>query len=191
MIALAASILWLRNAGGGDVAAVFLAGGHVSGVLSSKGQLMLVVTNATLDDRRAWTVVTARLPDDQVDYLRERLLDETRSGFRRRSPMGWHWESAGFSFAAKNRDSFDVPGVWHRVVGVPFWLIIALAIVSPARSVHRLRVRRRRAARGLCVNCGYNVRHSTGERCPECGILCGVRRANIAEGGGEVHESKA
>jgi hypothetical protein len=180
-IAVAAAILWLRNAGGGDAAVLFLAEGHVSGVLSSKGQLMLVLTNASLDDRRDWTVVTARLPDDQVEDLRLQLLDETRSGFRRRSPMGWHWEMAGFSLAAKNRDSFDLPGVWHRVIGVPYWLLVALPLVSPALALFRRRLRRRRAARGLCVNCGYNVRHSASDRCPECGSAIPISPANTAQ----------
>ncbi len=61
------------------------------------------------------------------------------------------------------------PGHWTYVsVTCPHWFVfVALSpgVMLPLVPVIR---RRRRARRGLCVNCGYNLRASP-VRCPECG----------------------
>jgi hypothetical protein len=53
-----------------------------------------------------------------------------------------------------------------------YWLLVALAAVLPAARVPWLllerRRRRRRQRRGLCAECGYDLRGGGG-RCPECG----------------------
>ena len=54
-------------------------------------------------------------------------------------------------------------------VAVSYWpLITALGVVAWATG-RSSRLLRRRARRGLCVTCGYDVRMSP-ERCPECGL---------------------
>jgi hypothetical protein len=53
-------------------------------------------------------------------------------------------------------------------VVVPHWLVAAVAGVAPARRLTRVLSSRRRARRGLCLACGYDLRESP-ERCPECG----------------------
>jgi predicted amidophosphoribosyltransferase len=54
---------------------------------------------------------------------------------------------------------------------VPIWMICLLsapgAMLGSRRCIGRF-MRRRRAKRGLCLACGYDVRHSQ-NRCPECG----------------------
>jgi hypothetical protein len=61
------------------------------------------------------------------------------------------------------------PRFW--TVGLPFWLIAGLAAVPLLPGFHR-RYRqerqRRRLKAGCCMECGYDLRASTG-RCPECG----------------------
>jgi hypothetical protein len=54
---------------------------------------------------------------------------------------------------------------------LPMWLPTALTAILPALwlAVRPARMRRRRSERGLCANCGYDLRASPG-RCPECGV---------------------
>jgi hypothetical protein len=57
-------------------------------------------------------------------------------------------------------------------VTVSYWsLIVALGLTAWATG-RSSRLQRRRARRGLCVGCGYDVRMSP-ERCPECGLVNG------------------
>ena len=54
---------------------------------------------------------------------------------------------------------------------VPYWLVVALTGVLPAKAAATAvtsRRRRRRALAGQCVACGYDLRATPG-RCPECG----------------------
>jgi hypothetical protein len=54
------------------------------------------------------------------------------------------------------------------LIVVPYWSLIFVTAVLPTLSLYRVRKARRRAAKGLCRRCGYDLRASTG-RCPECG----------------------
>jgi hypothetical protein len=54
-----------------------------------------------------------------------------------------------------------------RIVGIPHWLIVVLAAAAPIAWLRRARIQRR-LAKGLCRNCGYDLR-ATPDRCPECG----------------------
>jgi hypothetical protein len=62
---------------------------------------------------------------------------------------------------------------WQWQFRLPYWFISLPPAILPALWVNRrrkLRRERRRAASGLCLNCGYDMR-TTPERCPECGSL--------------------
>jgi len=94
-----------------------------------------------------------------------------KSHFRRdRGPAQRRLESttllrrAGFYYAHVHvRGSHEMVNVVfpHWLVALPFAVIPAWHIPSAAR-------RRRRLTRGLCPQCGYDLRGSPG-RCPECG----------------------
>jgi len=72
----------------------------------------------------------------------------------------------------------------YRCFGLPYWCIFALVAIPVAVRIaqamlemifiviHEFRdaMRRGRTARGLCTNCGYDVR-ATPRRCPECGTI--------------------
>ena len=62
------------------------------------------------------------------------------------------------------RNSFD----WH----LPYFVAIPCTMILPAivlRGYKKERRRRKRRERGLCLNCGYDLRASK-DRCPECGM---------------------
>jgi hypothetical protein len=72
-------------------------------------------------------------------------------------------------------------GSGPKYVAVPFWAIGAtflLPCVSWALG-RRRRLARHRVARGLCPDCGYNLRATPG-RCPECGLGFSGIHANAA-----------
>ena len=65
--------------------------------------------------------------------------------------------------------------------GIPVWLVIAGMLVPPllleGRRWRRVREHRRRVRLGLCLACGYDLRHSP-EKCPECGSASVQARTN-------------
>lgn len=77
----------------------------------------------------------------------------------------WNW--LGFYCAAYHRRSdHDV------MVTLPYWFLLSLTLVLPARwlrAARRRRKERRLRAAVACFGCGYDLRASTG-RCPECGL---------------------
>jgi hypothetical protein len=62
---------------------------------------------------------------------------------------------------------------WQWLVYVPHWAALLLfgGLSTPLWTKVRRSIRaKRRAAAGLCVACGYDIR-ATAERCPECGAV--------------------
>ena len=65
------------------------------------------------------------------------------------------------------------PDYW--VLAVPFAYVLGATTLAPAAWLASLAFRRR-AARGHCARCGYDLRASSG-RCPECGTAAPVPSA--------------
>jgi hypothetical protein len=55
---------------------------------------------------------------------------------------------------------------WNLVL--PFWVLMCLFAAFPAGRWFAGRTVRHRRRRGLCLQCGYDLR-ATPDRCPECG----------------------
>jgi hypothetical protein len=100
----------------------------------------------------------------------------------------WAWHGHSISPARYPRPAFSTldrprlgfwlrwqnePWVVRRELIVPFWLLAVLTLPLPALwslRFRRRRVRARRAALGLCLDCGYDLRATPGT-CPECGAV--------------------
>ena len=96
-------------------------------------------------------------------------------------PSAGPWESIGFARGTVSLGRTlpvlgDLP-VLGRVftssvdgsyVQVPWWLLAVFTAAAPCAYVRRIWRRRRRAVKGLCPACAYDLRASPG-RCPECG----------------------
>ena len=74
--------------------------------------------------------------------------------------------------------SFYMP-TWD-VWWVPVWPLVLISSIVPTVGLSRWYRKRRRLRRGLCHECGYDLRES-GERCPECGTMrvTGGTRAEV------------
>jgi hypothetical protein len=116
----------------------------------------------------------------QADRDAGRMVEQVR---RRRTWGGADVERGSYRLALRadgstaGRQDRDAglrsdPVSYWTVQHVPHeWVMAATALpplVWVVRRVRRSAVRRRRARRGLCVNCGYDLRGSPG-RCSECG----------------------
>jgi hypothetical protein len=60
-------------------------------------------------------------------------------------------------------------GMRFSIVRIPYWLIVGLTAILPIRWWLDRRRRAGRRRSGRCVECGYDLRRTTGHRCPECG----------------------
>ncbi|HEY7115019.1 MAG TPA: hypothetical protein VH475_00445 [Tepidisphaeraceae bacterium] len=150
------AVLWARGRTHGQVVALFADGGRVSGVVFSRGQVFVVMTNLPLDGRRAWTIEAREVSDEDAQSLLKLLAGRVEYE-KRFGRFGWE------------RGKIDeMPGAWFVAGASPLWLPIALLAIPPALWLRGRLVLHRRARRGLCLACGYDLRATLG-RCPECG----------------------
>lgn len=142
-------------------ALLWLRGGHRSIAASStKGTLSLLIIPARLtnDTEPAWHHFTS----EGFDFLPYRdLADEPPLSEHDWIAFRWRINAAWIGDANSARPVFVM-------VALPYWLVSLpglLGIFTMIRGALRRRSRRRR---GLCLNCGYDLRATT-DRCPECG----------------------
>lgn len=77
-----------------------------------------------------------------------------------------HKNWAGFSFLHLKFGAYSDT----RRVGVPMWAACALLLAMPTVWAWHWFRSQRGLRRGLCANCGYDLR-ATPDRCPECGAM--------------------
>lgn len=85
------------------------------------------------------------------------------------SGAGFTWFSSPYE---RERRWGMMPTRGERAFIFPWWaplLLCLLPLVLIGRSFLLRRRKALRVRRGLCVGCGYDLRHSR-ERCPECGL---------------------
>lgn len=80
------------------------------------------------------------------------------------------WEFLGlYVRLQKNVRSPAIPGTGSQVfVSIPYWLLVAVTAIAPGLWGMQYWRKRRRKRKGMCRNCGYDLRASP-DRCPECG----------------------
>jgi hypothetical protein len=84
------------------------------------------------------------------------------------------WQMLGFWYVRTNRVNPS-----YRTVRFPDWFLVVTFSVLPAIALARARRRTTRGNRGLCPNCGYDLR-ATPDRCPECGSVPAESAAKAA-----------
>ena len=87
------------------------------------------------------------------------------------------WENLHWSSCPPNTAGPYIAGA--TIVVLPHWLLSMPALLLFALAARHGVRRRRRRKRGLCLACGYDLRHSP-NRCPECGTAVGTKGATHA-----------
>jgi hypothetical protein len=144
--------------------------------------------------RRAWTITWADGPGVLRGVRAQRgAVSFARVTFRTAAPPPWDpkwrisdvlsWRTRagghgdvpaafGFDFyderPAADNVMFRAGTLSFRVMFVPLWAPIVLTGALPLLWIRRTLYRRAARRRGLCPQCGYDLR-ATPERCPECG----------------------
>lgn len=98
-----------------------------------------------------------------------------RLGLMRRVVAEFDWRKLGIGLRPIQMASNRPVRSWMIGYSFPMWWLALPFAVMPLIWVWRERRSRRRWFRGLCMDCGYDLRASPG-RCPECGL---VRPARI------------
>jgi rubrerythrin len=161
-LGFAALLLAWRSVGSWD-ALSWARGGANYRLVSALGRLSLLITHDSAPDQppvgASGVLDVASYARIQLDPLRPLTAEAGRWGFR---VMRGLLPDARGGIAP------------YRLIEVPQWALAAIMLVLPAfallRAVLRRLRRRRRAGRGACRACGYDLRGAAG-RCPECGAF--------------------
>jgi hypothetical protein len=169
VVCLAAAVLWVRGFWWIDqLEWRGVRGNSVRDVeaRSAFGRLVYMTRRVDVLD----PAVSPIAPGDGPRWSSERLPPGARAVFDREVDRACDHQALGAGFARRTTATAN----WSQtatIVVVPHPYVVALAATAPMFWVRGWVVRRRarsRAARGLCPQCGYDVRASTGA-CPECG----------------------
>ena len=159
VILLASITFWVRSYRRVEIADVYTPGKRVQAAGTWRGGLFLFLSNIVIDNK-SWLNpgLDAKLFPEDARAIWEQIDAEATS----------KWSRFGFTLHSKPRDAFGFPGARFVLVRVPLWVVALLAAPLPAAELWR-RLRRWRWKRtNRCLNCGYDLRFTTG-RCPECG----------------------
>lgn len=141
-------------------------------------------------DRPIWTAFSpyVQTSPHQVEVAVQRIAYEPRHEVAPLDSIaapGFGWERTApaaaevadvprrLGFAAADQQWPDMGSGTVRLtsVTVPFWALMTLTVIAPARAAWRGLARLRRPSTA-CRACGYDLRASPG-RCPECGATPG------------------
>lgn len=102
-----------------------------------------------------------------VAHEREPIFIQAENAARRKaiSPRLKYYFVPGFEFQVSTPDGDDA-----YFVIFPIWVIVAASGLPLAFKLRWLLRKRWRLSHGLCIACGYDLRHSK-DKCPECGTI--------------------
>ena len=177
--------LWIRSYYRADVSFAYLWNGRVQTLSSARGYFGLGITNLACGRERTCTVdwTSTGLPEIEAagsrrfPVFQDNEYDLVEIWWYRNLPdvpytrpncverRTWRLSYAVYW----NQPPLHVPGAWAFCVALPHWLVLPLLaipfLIWTRRSIRHWRRRRR----GLCTECGYDLR-ATPTRCPECGL---------------------
>ncbi len=105
-----------------------------------------------------------------INHSRSASLSASTSPVRDRffrASQRWR-ETVRFDWTAESWRTPSGASSVARSALMPLWFPLLWSALPPSIAAQRRLTRHRRAARGQCVDCGYDLQHSP-ERCPECG----------------------
>ena len=172
-ICIATIVFWLRSYSGSDyitrqwrVSADSFSISHDSHeIQSTRGQIRFQLVHDTYYHHGQLSGMTLTPSNAQPGWSTGRL-GAHHIGWESATPRSI-WNQLGF-MSWETGWSSSFADVITRVWAIPAWFVVLLTAVLPALRLRGLLRQRRRYARGLCAECGYDLR-ATPARCPECG----------------------
>ena len=190
VLAVGVCVLWVRSRGRLDVLALFVTGeGRAQVLASSRGRVCIALTNLRFGRSSAWTAMcpsgreynrsAAEIVDNDIDVTRLQIYPPPDPAKVAAGGTPYGDGYLGFTFATSQAAVIHgLPDSKLAFAVVPHWAI-ALPLLGWAswRVFGPAARRQQRLKRGQCVQCGYDLRASTG-RCPECGVAMPARAAD-------------
>lgn len=163
--------LWIRSHLVNDVVILGASSHHYYEVTSVPGHLRMTVVSGPID--RTGFHWFRGMPPTRVPVFGQQVVFGQESVLPGLAITGGHRKI----FPPGGGPSAPPAPVTYRTLAIPFPVSVCLGLLlatAPVlRNYRRQRIRAERAARALCLTCGYDLR-GTADRCPECGVLVSV-----------------
>jgi hypothetical protein len=162
-ILLAAAIVsWIRSRHHSDIFGVFTPSGHLQAMATDRGGVLFATTNVPFGEDKGLSAEAMSFGGDDFAIVHNYIFDPANKDSR----------IIGFHFV----DGTVGPWGWNfHATLVPYWALVAILGLLPARLLRQTSMRWRWRRQGRCGACGYDIRHST-DRCPECGTPIADKR---------------
>jgi len=159
LLLLAVGAVWLRSTREADMLAFFTRSGALQGVASHRGGFVVFISELKFSENRRLTFAYDHTPADVFDDILATLAGGQEITHK---ALGFEATAGALTI---NTGAAPRP---YRLLRVPYWFLAVLTQVAPLRRWLRLTRADRRARKGRCPDCGYDLRGAAG-RCPECG----------------------
>ena len=163
-MALAMAVMQYRSYRRADVLVLCLGDGSYQSLSSFDGRVEVCLSTMQLGPEFDYRIL---VPSSTI-YERYQFSDYARSEFK------WSKSAGAFVAGMSNSNVSGMAGGSFVYLSAPHWSlwtpILLLGAWQLAAPIYR---KQRWIRRGLCLNCGYDLRASK-ERCPECGTVSSI-----------------